>query len=291
MIDGPDFMIIGAMKCATSTLHEQLAADPAFFMSRPKEPNFFSDDEIWARGLDWYAGLFAAARAGQLRGESSTHYTKLPTHPHSVERIAASVRTRRFVYVMRHPIERLVSHYIHEWSQGVYSEGIDEAVRRRPELVAYGCYARQLRPWLERFGRAAVLPVFFERLTRAPDEEIARIGRFLGHTGELRWRPELGAQNVSSERLRKSALRDALVDSPLLTALRRRLVPRAVRDWVKGAWQMRERPELSDSARVALAREFDADLAELGAWLGLPLDCERFSEQAAATPARWLAPA
>ena len=61
MIDGPDFMIIGAMKSATSTLHEQLAANPGFFMSRPKEPNFFSDDAVWARGLDWYSALFASA--------------------------------------------------------------------------------------------------------------------------------------------------------------------------------------------------------------------------------------
>ena len=107
MIDGPDFMIIGAMKSATSTLHEQLAATPGFFMSRPKEPNFFSDDSQWSRGLDWYAGLFATAPPGALRGESSTHYTKLPTHPHTLERLAASVRTRRFVYVMRHPVDRL----------------------------------------------------------------------------------------------------------------------------------------------------------------------------------------
>ena len=57
----PDFIVMGAMKCATSTLHEQLAAQPGFFMSKPKEPNFFSDDEIYARGLDWYRSLFAGS--------------------------------------------------------------------------------------------------------------------------------------------------------------------------------------------------------------------------------------
>ncbi|HTO70120.1 MAG TPA: sulfotransferase, partial [Myxococcota bacterium] len=77
----PDFAIIGAMKCGTSTLHEQLALRSGFFMSRPKEPNFFSDDDQYARGVGWYAGLFAGAAPGQLCGESSTHYTKLPTYP------------------------------------------------------------------------------------------------------------------------------------------------------------------------------------------------------------------
>ncbi len=287
MIDAPDFMIIGAMKCATSTLHEQLAATPGFFMSRPKEPNFFSDDDVWERGIDWYAGLFAAAQPGQLRGESSTHYTKLPTHPRTIERLAGSVHTRRFIYVMRHPVERLVSHYIHEWTQRVYAESIDEAVSRRPELIAYGCYARQLRPWLERFGRDAVLPVFFERLAVAPDTELARIARFVGYAGEVRWQGDLGARNVSSERLRKSALREALVASPALTALRRRFVPKPVRDWVKRAWQMRDRPVLSPESRLAVERSFDADLAELGSWLGVPLSCATFSQVTAELEAGW----
>ncbi len=77
----PDFIIIGAMKSATTTLHGLLASQPGVFMSTPKEPCFFSDDEVWARGVGWYASLFEAAPAGALLGESSTHYTKLPTYP------------------------------------------------------------------------------------------------------------------------------------------------------------------------------------------------------------------
>jgi hypothetical protein len=286
MIDGPDFMIIGAMKCATSTLHEQLAANEGFFMSRPKEPNFFSDDDVWARGLDWYAGLFAAAPAGALRGESSTHYTKLPTHPRTIERVAASVRTRRFIYVMRHPVDRLVSHYIHEWSQGFYRESLDEAVAAHPELVDYGCYARQIEPWIGCFGREAILPVFFERLTVAPEAEMERIGRFLGRE-KLLWHPELGAQNVSSERLRKSPLRDAFIESPLLAGLRRRFVPRAVRDRVKRLWQIRERPALSAASRARLESVFDADLVQLGAWLGAPLACATFAVTVSSRSLEW----
>lgn len=289
MIDGPDFMIIGAMKAATSTLHEQLAATPGFYMSRPKEPNFFSDDEMWSRGLDWYAALFAGALPGALRGESSTHYTKLPTHPYTLTRLTTSVRTRRFVYVMRHPIDRLVSHYIHEWTQGVYTESIDQALERRPELVDYGCYARQLAPWLEGFGASAILPVFFERLTAAPDEELARIARFLGHTQPVSWQAQLAAQNVSRERLRKSPLRDAIVASPFLTTLRRQFVPRGLRDRVKALWQLRERPMLSGPARAEAESTFDADLARLGAWLGVDLRCANFRGATAPRALEWRA--
>jgi hypothetical protein len=287
VIDGPDFMIIGAMKSATSTLHEQLAANPGFFMSRPKEPNFFSDDAVWAQGLGWYESLFAAAPPGALRGESSTHYTKLPTHPRTLERLAASVRTRRFVYVMRHPVDRLVSHYIHEWSQGVYREPIDEAAEQRPELVAYGCYALQLEPWLARFGRERVLPVFFERLTAAPDAELARVGAFLGAREEPRWRPELARQNVSIQRLRRSPLRDAIVASPLLTRLRRRLLSERTRERIKARWWMPERPQLSPDVRAGLERRFDVDLARVGEWLGVSLSCATFSATVTERTLEW----
>ena len=77
----PDFIIIGAMKSATSTLHNQLGAQSSIFMSSPKEPNFFSDDDIYNQGLSWYSGLFSDANGSDICGESSTHYTKLPDYP------------------------------------------------------------------------------------------------------------------------------------------------------------------------------------------------------------------
>src|SRR6516165_1122868 len=109
VIHRPDFVVVGAMKSATTTLHEQLARQRGVFMSRPKEPNFFSDDLIYARGWDWYSSLFNAADDGVLRGESSTHYTKLPTFPRTVERMTHFLPRVKLIYVMRHPIDRLIS--------------------------------------------------------------------------------------------------------------------------------------------------------------------------------------
>ncbi len=102
----PDFIVIGAMKSATTTLHEQLARQRGLFMSRSKEPSFFSDDENYARGIEWYASFFAGAGDHLLVGESSTHYTKLPTHPHTVERMVRALPRVKLIYVMWHPIDR-----------------------------------------------------------------------------------------------------------------------------------------------------------------------------------------
>src|SRR5512142_3502978 len=143
---GPDFIIIGAMKCATSTLHEQLAIQPGLFMSRPKEPNFFSDDDIYAKGWDWYRGLFEGADERALCGESSTHYTKLPTYPHTVARIRRHLPRVKLIYIMRDPIERLISHYLHESIRGQINVSVDQAIEQHPELTAFGLYSRQLEP-------------------------------------------------------------------------------------------------------------------------------------------------
>ncbi|NNF72213.1 MAG: sulfotransferase, partial [Rhodobacteraceae bacterium] len=96
---GPDFILIGAMKCGTSTLASQLGAQPGLFMTTPKEPNYFSDDAIFARGPDWYGGLFDGAGPGDLRGEASTHYTKRPDYPDTIARMKAAVPAPRLVYM------------------------------------------------------------------------------------------------------------------------------------------------------------------------------------------------
>jgi hypothetical protein len=287
----PDFVVIGAMKCATTTLHVQLGRQPGLFMSRLKEPNFFSDDEQYARGFGWYESLFRDAAAGDVRGESSTHYTKLPTHPRTVERLATALPDAKFVYVMRHPIDRLLSHYVHEQTAGRAGLDLAAAIDALPGLVAYGRYSVQLRPFLETFGPERVLPVFFHRLVTHPQAELERIGRFVGYRGRPRWDTSMKPLNVGSERLRRSALRDLLVTAPVLTPLRTRLVPRPWTEPLKVLWRANARqPSLSRELERPLRDVFDADLARLGAWLGVALDCDNFREATEARAWEWAEP-
>lgn len=284
----PNFIIIGAMKSATSSLQEQLSAQPGIFMCTPKEPNFFSDDTQYAKGMTWYARLFAEAPEGSLLGEASTHYTKLPVHPKSVERLKEHLPNVRFVYVMRHPVDRLVSHYIHEWSTGVYHCSIDEAVGKYPELIDYGRYAMQLEAYFKVFGRAAVLPVFFDRLIREPQVELERICNFIGYQGQPIWINELKPDNISSERIRRFPLYNLLVESGPATWLRRNFIPQSMRDAVKMKLRMRKRPVLSADVQAKLETEFDKDLMQLGKWLGIQIDCGNFKRSTSASSLNWI---
>ncbi|WP_208597683.1 sulfotransferase family protein [Desulfogranum mediterraneum] len=271
----PDFIIIGAMKCATSTLHDQLAAQPDFFMSSPKEPNFFSNEEVYAQGISWYSSLFSKAQPDQLKGESSTHYTKLPTYPDTVARIAQHCPDVKLIYVMRHPLDRLVSHYIHEWTQGVISVSINQAIHRYPELLSYSSYAMQLAPYIESFGTSSILPVFLERLHDDPARELQAVFEFLEVTTPPFWDDTLRS-NVSAERIRPCGWRDALINNPFLSVIRKTMVPKSFRNWVRSQWSMKQRPTLSPESREHLEQLFDRDLAELGSLLGLKLCCQNF---------------
>ena len=284
----PDFIIIGAMKCGTSTLHAQLGFQPGMHMSEPKEPNFFSDDDVFQRGLDWYRSLFADAAPGDLRGESSTHYTKLPTHPQTLERLQSAFGDTplKLIYLMRHPVDRLISHFIHEWSEGRYPESISQAIEEYEELIEYGCYAKQLKPWLDAFGKESVLPLFADGLRKHPQRTLQKVCDFIGYQGEVNWRMDEVDHNVGRLRVRKSPLLD-FASKPPVRWLRRTFIPLTWRDRFKRRWMMTEKPTLSSSARLEVEQIFDRDLKTLGDWLDLELNCSIWKSIAAEANLEW----
>lgn len=263
---GPNFIVIGAMKCGTSTLAKQLELQRGVFMTTPKEPNFFSDDAIFAQGHGWYAALFDGAAPGDLKGEASTHYTKLPTYPQTVARMQAALPALRLVYMIRNPMERAVSHYIHEWSEGRLGEDADAAFASSPEIVDYGRYGMQIAPFVEAYGRAAIHLTSLEQIKADPQGEFAAICAHLGVPEGAAWIEDLPAQNVSAERIRKLPLHGVLVDNPVATALRRVLIPKALRSWVREGRTVRTRPEVPQALQVQMRGIFLEDRARLAAF-------------------------
>jgi len=275
------------MKSATSTLYEQLLQQPGIFMPELKEPNFFSNDEQFAQGINWYSSLFEDAASTDLIGEASTHYTKLPTYPKTVERMVETLPAPRLIYVLRHPIERLISQYIHQWSEGEIKCGIDEALARNQELVSYSCYAQQLAPFIDAYGRQAILPVFFPDIKKRPQKTLQEICQFIGHKTEAKWKFDLAKSNVSAQRMRAFPFQNLVVENPVATWLRRSLVPKAFRTRVRNLFTMQKKPVLSDSSLTHLEQLFDRDLKILGDWLGCEVTCANFNSLGSIDYANW----
>ena len=61
----PDFLILGAQKAGTSSLHSMLSRHPQIFLTRPKETHFFDGPKKFARGLDWYRSHFPPQQAAE----------------------------------------------------------------------------------------------------------------------------------------------------------------------------------------------------------------------------------
>lgn len=187
----PNLFIIGAMKAGTSALHAYLAAHPEIFMSEPKEPSHFVDAatvrRIWPamahRGYaneETYLALFEGAGDVPVIGESSTNYAKRPQITGVPERIAAFNPDARFIYVMRDPLRRAISHYWHSVRSQRERRSPLAAVREKPQYVDVSDYAMQLEPYLARFGRERIRLVISEELDQDRHRVVREMFSWLG---------------------------------------------------------------------------------------------------------------
>lgn len=229
----PDFLVVGAMKCATTTLHRWLGQQPDSWTPEWKEVNFFSG-RTWDRGVEWYSELFAPAPPEALVGESSPQYSDPSFAALAAGRIRAVVPEVRLVYLVRHPIERLRSHYAHEVRQGREKRRLGDAIAHTDSLyVRRSVYLRGIEPYLELFDRGQIAIVRTEDLVADHERGWDAIMSHLG----LTFRPSPGtAYNVSAEKPTETKAFRMLADSrlyglrnrlpgPLRAGLRRAIAP------------------------------------------------------------------
>jgi hypothetical protein len=179
----PTFLVIGAMKAGTTSLFRYLRTHPHVFMTQLKELEFFSHDENWSRGLEWYESQFGEGQNAKAVGEATTSYSKYPTVPNVPRRIASVIPNARIIYLVRDPIERIRSHYSHEVAAGIETRSIETALATSEEYANYSRYFMQLKQYLDYFPGTQILVVCSERLKRDRENTIRRIFDFLGVDG------------------------------------------------------------------------------------------------------------
>jgi Sulfotransferase domain len=174
-----NLIVIGAQKCGTTSLHNYLDLHPEISMCRRKETNFFLQDRDWTRGIPFEESRFDPS--ARLRGETSPDYTNLPDSAGTAERIRNVVPDAMLIYLIRDPVERMVSHYIHVRTTVGEPRTLAEAIAD-PEspYVMRGRYATQLMPFLELFPRDQILIESQERLLFDRQAAMRRIFSFLG---------------------------------------------------------------------------------------------------------------
>ncbi|MGJ3242883.1 MAG: sulfotransferase [Opitutales bacterium] len=195
----PNLFLIGSQKCGTTSLHNYLARSADIFPAQIKEcatlRNFQTVKKYYARSgrrgfsdRKAYHGKILAGYAGQpYILESTTGYTfgtlsrdeGIPGH------MAQYSPDARLIYLLRHPVERLVSAYVHQVKIGRFWGSLnDYYANPRSDDVLTSCYGWQLTHYLEHFPRDRVLVLCFEELARNPSALLARVCAFLGIPGE-----------------------------------------------------------------------------------------------------------
>ncbi len=162
----PTFFIIGAPKAGTTSVHRYLDQHPGIQMSTVKEPRFFAGPENgipyppdWVGTRAEYESLFDPAAA--VRGESSTDYATHPRREGVPARIKELVPDAKFIYLVRDPIARTISHYKMEVAllgeRRTLREALGDFSDLRSPYLSPSLYATQLELYLSAFPRERIL--------------------------------------------------------------------------------------------------------------------------------------
>jgi len=253
------------MKSGTTSLFHYLDKHPDVYMPSTKELRFFVEERNWKKGRDWYEAQFAEAHGQKAIGEASPAYTNYPAWRGAPERILGLIPDVRLIYLLRHPIERMESHYRHETIVGREKRPIDEAITTDSSYFFRSCYGLQLDQYLPLFDRKQILVVTSEELRNARAEAMTKVCSFL----ELDLLPESdGDQEFhrSEEKGRRSALYKVARKVPGYSKLSGVLTEERKASLRSLAYSRRMKvpdSKLSDERRTALTDAVRADVGRL----------------------------
>jgi len=198
----PDFIIGGAMKCATTTLHEILATHPRIFIP-PGELKFFSLDDFmqqpefafptpdgtWNKYslneqdqhyLRWYADFFSDSPEAAILGEDTPTYLASELAP---DRISEMAPNTKLIFLLREPVARTYSHYWHWVRSGRTPHHFEQAIRQQAyPLLQRSFYFEQLQRYHSLFKAEQIRVVLFEQFIAEPQKIVSELCDFLGVT-------------------------------------------------------------------------------------------------------------
>ncbi len=201
----PDFVIIGAQRGGTTSLHAYLSAHRNVFTPAKKELHYLTDR--YERGRDWYLGHFpCSVPTGTVTGEATPYALFHPLAPERLQQIAPRAK---LIALLRNPVDRAYSHYLLERSRGFetldFSAALDAEENRlageeakfaldpsyvsephkHASYLARGDYAPQLERWFALIPRGQILVLRSEDLFAQPAETTAQVAAFLDLAPEI----------------------------------------------------------------------------------------------------------
>jgi len=267
-----NFIVIGSMKSGTTTLSHLLGQHPDVFMADPKEPEFFCKKEIYGKGWDWYQSLYKNVKTEKAVGEGSTSYTKAPLFSHVPERIVKHLPDARLIYIVRHPLERIESHWMHR-VRHEDTRSFKKMLQHYPNLVDTSRYWFQIEQYRKYFKDDQILVVFFDELKSEPETVLERCFSFLGVDPAVKLdNPAKRLYPTKEFKVEREVLKRARANPALSGA--GRIVPGPLKEWLKGWFEIRvdRRPVWDGKQRHRVIDEIEKDIRTFLEFYGKPSD-------------------
>lgn len=177
---GPDIIVIGAMRCATTSLYEILRAHPDFEVTTVKESDFFLSEEFKA-GINAFKKL--VTRFDLPVVDISPNYSNTDLWPGTAGRIHQTNPSARLIYIVRDPVERAISAYnaLYLWGHDLPDQDAILGTHAEKETVAASQYAAQLQPYLEYWDLEEICIVDYAALIARPAETVANMMNAIGY--------------------------------------------------------------------------------------------------------------
>lgn len=190
-LDAPNFFILGAAKCGTTTLYHLLKQHPDIFLTEDKEPHFFSSESNYKKGITYYLKTYFNNVQGSLCiGEATPQYF------HSGGIVAPRIKKDigenvKFIIILRDPVERAWSHYLHMVRDNLEDVSFEQALENEAgqpvetnqlwkNYFSDGLYADQILKWLEYYPLDNFLFLFTDDLQKNQKNVVEKIITFLG---------------------------------------------------------------------------------------------------------------
>lgn len=256
-----DFMIIGAQKCGTTTLFDELNCHPELSGSKPKELHFFSKTKDWKKNLESYHMHFKQDM-GIKYFEASTSYTFYPFRNLNIwDDLYDYNPEMKLIYLVRNPLDRIISCYMHIYMRGYSDDDMETEVRNRPLYLQVSKYATQITPFIEKFGIDKVMILDFDDLRMNRLSLLQNVAAFVGVDGVFFESLEAKHSNSSINEPKRHYKFDRL---PLYLRVMKHVMPRL---WYRKTHNIdrvfQQKPVMREELRQWVLNQLQLEIAEL----------------------------
>lgn len=278
-INWPNFYMVGAAKCGTTSLYQHLRRHPQIFLPSMKEPNFFTaeapeGESAFAvprcRSLEEYRHLYAKAQSAVAIGDGSNSYLWDENSPKLIREVSPEAK---IIIMLRDPIERAHSFYLMNLRCGDDdSPTFQEALRRDNArckqswftswlYVEAGMYYAQVKRYFDTFGEGRVLLLLFDELAQSPRDLFYKIAHHLCVSTQPFESIKVSRVH-NAYRMPRFQLAYRLYGQ---LGLRGKFLPASTRRWLGQNHLLfdMEKPQLDQDVRRSLQNVYDPDVTAL----------------------------